>query len=122
MTNKLILAMKNNSLRIGTMFITYAILFGCTSTIKTHPDFETRIDNKEVRGRVNWHLTKLKRKHAEVLVLHHVLGYTMTEVASLTNVKLEASRARLKKARKKVRDHIQLDSVLVRWADQGEGS
>ncbi len=80
---------------------------------------EDRVYARQINARIAVHLQKLKPKHTEALTLHLVLGYTVPEVAEITNTKLETMRDRLKVARKKFRKMIERDSTLVEWAGKG---
>ena len=77
---------------------------------------ENDIYSRQLNHRIATHMANLNPKHAEALTLHLVLGYTIREVAEMTNTKQNTVRDRLKVARKKFRKMVERDSVLAKWA------
>ena len=57
-------------------------------------------------------LDSLPDIHREVLVLHHVVGHTVPEIASTLNIPLETVRSRLRLGVRKLRSQLQTQGEL----------
>jgi RNA polymerase sigma-70 factor (ECF subfamily) len=73
----------------------------------------------EVRERIQALLAKLKEKHRVPLVLRYVHGYDISEIARLTDLKVNTVRGRLRTGVSKFRRWILLDPDLREWVEQG---
>ena len=60
-------------------------------------------------------LKRLSRDCRTALVLHHVQGYEISEIANLTGARVNTVRGRLRRGRKKLSQHIAEDPALREW-------
>jgi RNA polymerase sigma-70 factor (ECF subfamily) len=65
-----------------------------------------RPDPYAERRRLVQCLDRLPREHREVIVLHHVVGLSMPELAEELQVPFETARSRLRLGMRKLRDEI----------------
>lgn len=63
---------------------------------------ERNADARASVARLQGLLARLRPKHAEVVVLHDVLGHDLAEVAALTGVSVAAAQSRLVRGRKEL--------------------
>jgi RNA polymerase sigma-70 factor (ECF subfamily) len=71
---------------------------------------------QELRQRLARHLERLSVDRRTAVVLHWVRGYTIPEIADLTDAKLNTVRGRLRDARQQLRRQLLKDPVLRDWA------
>jgi len=60
-------------------------------------------------------LSKMSKKHRIVLILRHIEGYSVSEIANLTGVPLNTIRERLRIARIKLRRALTREPELMSW-------
>ncbi len=72
-----------------------------------------------LRGQISRRLTSIlrsvQRKQQEVLILRLVLGYSIAEIAELTETNAHTVRYRLKSGRKELRAKLLEDGELIAW-------
>lgn len=72
-------------------------------------------DLVRVRARLATMLDKLSPERRAALVLHHVEGYGIAEVAALTGAPVNTVRDRLRVARRQLRKRLRYDPELTSW-------
>ncbi len=78
---------------------------------------EQSYERRQLRRRLATHLEKLSADRRTAVVLHWVRGYTIPEIADLTDAKLNTVRGRLRDAKKQLRKQLLKDPVLRDWAE-----
>ena len=79
-----------------------------------HPQRNTAAEAKMELDHVRRELSLMKPTQAEVLVLHDVHGYRLSEIASMLNLSLSATQSRLVRGRKELQER------LANWPTAGE--
>lgn len=79
-------------------------------------DQEEQAARRQMRRRLSRLLTRLKPERRSVVILHWVHGYSIPEVAELTETPLNTVRDRLRTAKKQLRKSIMKDPVMKDWA------
>ncbi len=79
-------------------------------------DPERRLRREELVGRVTSMLQKLAPERRLVMVLRAVHGYTMPEIAALTDNRLHNVQNDYRAARKQLRRLVETDALLREWA------
>ncbi len=69
-----------------------------------------------LRRRLNHHLSKLSPEQSEALTLKLIHGYSVEEVAKLTDAKVNTVRGRLRNGRALLREQLLADPILREWA------
>jgi len=80
-------------------------------------DQQRSYERRELRRRLAVHLDALSTDRRVVVVLHWVRGYTITEIADLTDAKLNTVRGRLRDAKRQLQKQLLKDPVLRDWAE-----
>jgi RNA polymerase sigma factor (sigma-70 family) len=91
----------------------------------TPPPIQTpdeAIAERQVRSRVAHCLTGLTPERRAALVLRHVHGYAIDEIAEMTETPVNTVRDRLRVARKQLRKRALADPLLREWACAEGGS
>jgi RNA polymerase sigma-70 factor, ECF subfamily len=79
---------------------------------------DEEVDARGLRLRIAALLAKVSPERRAVLVLHHVEGYDLAEIAAMTGVKLNTVRDRLRRGRKLLRKRVLSDPFLREWVDR----
>jgi len=77
------------------------------------------VDSLKVRARLGMLLEKLSEERRTAVVLHHVQGYGIAEIAAMTNAPVNTVRDRLRVGRKQLRKKILADPCLKDWIGTG---
>ncbi len=80
-----------------------------------NPEPEAYASLSEVRFRLNAHFALLPDTHRVPVVLHYLHGYTVDEIADLTNEKESTVRGRLRGGLDRLRKSIAADPGLSDW-------
>jgi len=80
-----------------------------------HGHTEPRQEQRMVRRRLAQQLQKLTEDRREALVLKLVHGYSVAEIAEMTDSSVNTVRDRLQIGRKQLRMHVLRDPVLKNW-------
>lgn len=80
------------------------------------PDQEDQAARRQLRRRLAALLSQLKADRRAVVMLHWVHGYSIPEVAELTEAPLNTVRDRLRVAKKQLQKAVLKDPVLRDWA------
>ena len=83
---------------------------------------ETELEQRQLRQRVAALLQHLSPERRTAVVLHWVRGYTIPEIAEMTDTKVNTVRGRLRNAKRQIRELIPDDAVLRDWAESNRGS
>ena len=83
---------------------------------------ETEVERQQLRRRVTVLLQQLSPERRTAVVLHWVRGYTIPEIAELTDTMVNTVRGRLRNAKRQLRELIPDDPVLWDWAESNRGS
>ena len=67
-------------------------------------------------------LAGLKPKHRIALTLKLALGYSVAEIAAITDAPINTVRNRLRRGRKLLHAAIEKDELLARWAGVWEAT
>lgn len=70
-------------------------------------DPETHAESREGLAQVRVHLSRMSEKLARTLLLHDMLGCSLVETASITEVSLAAAQSRLVRGRKQLAERLQ---------------
>ncbi len=81
----------------------------------TEPRLDDAADQRRVRARLAILLEKLKPERRVAVVLHHVEGYGLAEIADITGAPLNTVRDRLRVGRRQLRQRILADPRLRDW-------
>ena len=79
---------------------------------------DDEVDLERMKHALQKQLSTLPDDQRMVLVLHYLHGYQVNEIASLTGVKLNTARGRLRMALKKIRRLVHSDPVLKDWLNE----
>lgn len=82
---------------------------------------EEELERLRLRRRVAAMLQELSPERRTVVVLHWVRGYTISEIAQMTDTKVNTVRGRLRSAKRELRELIPDDPVLWDWAESNRG-
>jgi RNA polymerase sigma-70 factor (ECF subfamily) len=83
-------------------------------------DSEVDLDRQRMRARMRELLERLKPKHRIALTLKLALGYSVAEIAALTDAPINTVRNRLRRGRKLLHAEIASDDLLAEWAGSRE--
>lgn len=78
---------------------------------------ERSCERRDLRRRLAAHLEDLSAERRTAVVLHWVRGYTIPEIADLTDAKLNTVRGRLRDAKRQLKKQLMKDPVLRDWAE-----
>lgn len=81
---------------------------------------EHQTHEAELRARIAASLERLPIKQRAVVVLRFVEGYSLAEIAILTDAPENTVRERLRVAKKKLQEMMASDAVLMEWATARE--
>lgn len=84
-------------------------------------DPENEVALRDARGRIAHHLDGLTPDRRKAFVLHHVLGYSISEISEMTDAPINTVRGRLREGRKQLRKRALSDPSLREWASAGGG-
>jgi len=84
------------------------------------PGADVQTDLKLVRARLAHLLGKLSPERRTAVVLHHVQGYDIAEIAEMTGAPVNTVRDRLRVGRRQLRKRILADPALRGWLNEGE--
>jgi RNA polymerase sigma-70 factor (ECF subfamily) len=84
------------------------------------PGVDVQADLKLVRARLAQLLGKLTAERRTAVVLHHVHGYGIAEVAEMTEAPVNTVRDRLRVGRRQLRKRILSDRALRGWIETEE--
>ena len=79
---------------------------------------DDNVDLRRMKDALLVRLNTLRSEQRAVLMLHYLYGYQISEIAELTQVKLNTARGRLRLALKKIRKLVKDDPVLKHWVDE----
>jgi RNA polymerase sigma-70 factor (ECF subfamily) len=82
------------------------------------PGADVEADLARVRTRLSQLLGKLTPERRTAVVLHHVQGYGIAEVAEMTDSPVNTVRDRLRVGRKQLRKRILSDPALRGWLER----
>lgn len=77
---------------------------------------EGELRRRQLRRQLAWHLGRLNPQQRATIVLHWVRGYTVDEIAGLTEASAHTVRDRLHAGKAKLKKWMQKDPALVGWA------
>jgi RNA polymerase sigma-70 factor (ECF subfamily) len=81
---------------------------------------EDSLARRRVAERVNLLLGTLRKRHRVTLTLRLSLGYSVAEIAEITQVPFNTVRERLRTGRKKLSKKMEKDPVLAEWTGKME--
>jgi RNA polymerase sigma-70 factor (ECF subfamily) len=76
---------------------------------------DTEVAMYQCRRRLAEHLDRISPDRRMAIVLHHVLGYGVAEIAEMTETPVNTVRDRLSVGKKQLRKRILKDPVLREW-------
>jgi RNA polymerase sigma-70 factor (ECF subfamily) len=79
---------------------------------------ETIASLSEVRARLNGHFAELSDGHRVPVVMHHLYGYTVDEIADLIGEKESTIRGRLRDGLDRLRKRLLADPMLSEWLER----
>lgn len=79
-------------------------------------NLEEEISRKDLRARLAHHLQNLPPERRIALVLRHVQGYSISEIAEITKARVNTVRDRLRVGRKELRKCVVADPTFEEWA------
>ncbi len=82
-------------------------------------DVDEDVDLRKVRVRLSELLQKLSYDRRTAVVLHHVQGYGIVEIAEMTGAPVNTVRDRLRVGRKQLKKRILNDPSLKEWVGMG---
>ena len=83
---------------------------------EAHPrDAEADACRGWLQKRITQLLQRLSHDCRTALVLHHVQGYKISEIAALTGARVNTVRGRLRTGRKRLGQYIAEDPALKEW-------
>jgi RNA polymerase sigma-70 factor (ECF subfamily) len=82
-------------------------------------EVDVDVDAIKVRARLGDLLDKLSEERRTAVVLHHVQGYVIAEIAAMTGAPVNTVRDRLRVGRKQLRKRILADPCLKDWVGSG---
>lgn len=85
------------------------------------PSPDDALTTRQVRARVASHLAKLTPERRTAIILRHVHGYSIKEIAEMTDTPINTLRDRLRVARQQLRKRALADPALRDWANQEGG-
>lgn len=74
-------------------------------------------DQVILRKRLTLLLQKLSPEHRTAIVLKHIHGYSIAEIANITDTLENTIRGRLRAGKKNLRGHIKRDATLRAWCE-----
>ncbi|MDJ0762866.1 MAG: RNA polymerase sigma factor [Myxococcota bacterium] len=74
----------------------------------------------QIRLRIAGHLKKLSTDRRTAIVLHHIQGYGISEIAEMTGTPVNTVRDRLRVGRKQLKKRILADRSLKEWLGVGK--
>ena len=77
---------------------------------------DDQLANKQIRQKLTEMLQKLSKERRTAVVLHHVQGYGIAEIAEMTGAPVNTVRDRLRVGRKQLKKKILTDPSLKDWA------
>jgi RNA polymerase sigma-70 factor (ECF subfamily) len=77
-------------------------------------------DLRAVRGRLLDILDRLPHERRFAVVLHHVQGFDVAEIAEMTQTPYHTVRDRLREGRRQLRRHLLADPLLREWSDRSD--
>jgi RNA polymerase sigma-70 factor (ECF subfamily) len=84
------------------------------------PGTDERANLRRLRLRLAEKLQQLSPERRNAVVLHHVEGYGVAEIAELTDAPINTVRDRLRQGRKLLRKKIKTDPTLREWVEAME--
>jgi RNA polymerase sigma factor (sigma-70 family) len=72
-------------------------------------DPEAQLSSRKELDRLRYHLSRMSEKYAQTLLLHDVLGCSLSETAKLVGASLAATQSRLARGRKELAARIRHD-------------
>lgn len=82
-------------------------------------NLDENVDLLKVRARLSELLSKLSDDRRTAVVLHHVQGYGISEIAEMTDSPVNTVRDRLRVGRRQLKKKIQNDPSLKDWVGMG---
>ena len=81
------------------------------------PGTDDRVNLRMLRRQLATKLQQLSPERRTAIVLHHVEGYGVAEIAEMTGAPINTVRDRLRQGRKLLRKKIKTDPVLREWVE-----
>lgn len=86
------------------------------------PGVDEDLALQQIRGRLSAMLQKLSEERRTAVVLHHVQGYGISEIAEMTGSPINTVRDRLRVGRRQLRKRILADPGLKDWVGGVRGT